>query len=107
MEQHNDNCSCDVFGYFIPFILKTSSLSFLSGRSNSAEVICGRPGVPEGGKLKNTTSDRVGQRLGGGHYELGTAVQYTCTEGRVLTGDSARTCSQEGTWTGNAPLCSK
>ena len=30
---------------------------------------------------------------------------YSCTTGHVLTGDSMRTCTSGGSWTGSDPVC--
>ena len=42
-----------------------------------------------------------------GVYRPGTVALYKCTEGHVIWGQERRTCSDEGTWSGNAPQCRK
>ena len=36
---------------------------------------------------------------------FGSAAAYSCDEGFTLTGDMARVCLGEGTWTGSEPSC--
>ena len=58
---------------------------------------CGFPGVPSNGSL-------VGSSM---LFHPGEEASYLCHEGFVLFGDTKRTCSENGTWSGPMPHCSE
>ena len=35
----------------------------------------------------------------------GSVAQYTCTAGCVPVGNTSRTCTADGTWSGSIPQC--
>ncbi|CAB1320460.1 unnamed protein product, partial [Coregonus sp. 'balchen'] len=57
-------------------------------------VDCGHPGCPPNGQLS------------GDKFTFGSTVRYTCTGGRQLKGESARTCQLNGHWSVPMPFCS-
>uniref|UniRef100_A0A6Q2X490 CUB and Sushi multiple domains 3a n=1 Tax=Esox lucius TaxID=8010 RepID=A0A6Q2X490_ESOLU len=57
-------------------------------------VDCGHPGSPPNGLLS------------GDKFTFGSTVRYTCTGGRQLKGESARTCQLNGHWSAPMPFCS-
>ena len=36
---------------------------------------------------------------------FGSQANYSCSEGYVLNGNSARMCQADGQWSGSEPLC--
>ncbi|XP_043916396.1 CUB and sushi domain-containing protein 1-like [Protopterus annectens] len=57
-------------------------------------ISCGHPGLP------------MSANIIGESFMYGSAVHYTCSGGRTLTGNSTRTCREDGRWSGFLPHCS-
>lgn len=43
----------------------------------------------------------------GSAYAYGNVLQYSCNEGFRLDGPESRTCTADGTWSGDEPLCTR
>ena len=56
-------------------------------------VECEDPGTPENGSRQLTG------------VKFGDTVRYLCDEGYSLGGSTVRTCSADGSWSGEAPVC--
>ncbi|KAJ8267678.1 hypothetical protein COCON_G00128500 [Conger conger] len=56
-------------------------------------VDCGHPGSPPNGILS------------GDKFTFGSTVQYSCSGGRELIGQSSRTCQLNGHWSSPLPFC--
>ncbi|TRY62380.1 hypothetical protein DNTS_006570, partial [Danionella cerebrum] len=58
------------------------------------EVDCGHPGSPPHAAV-------MGEK-----FTFGSTVHYRCLEGRILIGESSRTCQLNGQWSTSQPHCS-
>ena len=58
-----------------------------------AEIDCGRLSSPENGAVtfRSTT--------------FGSRADYSCNDGFLLLGLSSRMCMENGSWSGEAPVC--
>ena len=59
----------------------------------TAVVDCGALGDPANGQVEYTATT------------FGSVAEYTCGSGCDPVGDSTRTCTVEGTWSGSTPQC--
>ncbi|XP_066534535.1 CUB and sushi domain-containing protein 1a [Hoplias malabaricus] len=57
-------------------------------------ISCGDPGTPPFAVLT------------GRKFSNGAVVQYSCSQGRTLVGNSTRHCQEDGRWSGSPPYCS-
>ena len=65
---------------------------------------CHSPTVHPGSYIKKQGMSKARKY---GLYKVGEEIQYECQQGFAMhrNGSENRTCSKNGTWTGNAPLC--
>uniref|UniRef100_A0AAQ4P1M7 CUB and Sushi multiple domains 3a n=1 Tax=Gasterosteus aculeatus aculeatus TaxID=481459 RepID=A0AAQ4P1M7_GASAC len=69
----------------------SAPMPFCSGDTAGS---CGDPGVPSHGSREQTD------------FRIRSSVHFSCSEGYDLIGSSERmTCTHNGTWSGNMPMC--
>ena len=56
-------------------------------------IDCGIPSQPRNGVVT------------GNDFTFGATVEYHCINGFVLVGLKTRTCQEDGSWSGDRPLC--
>ena len=61
---------------------------------HSTVVDCGTLDDPDNGQVNHTAGTTFQQ-----------TATYSCTTGHNLTGDSTRTCQNNGVWSGSEPTC--
>ena len=62
-------------------------------------VPCPVLSTPDNGRVSYSNG------ITGAHIPTNIEATYSCTTGYVLTGDSMRTCTSGGSWTGSDPVC--
>lgn len=75
-------------------MVRDKEYHFSRDRAVVSEIDCGLPGVPPHGVLT------------GEKFTFGSTVHYTCSSGRELVGEAARTCQLNGHWSAPLPHCS-
>ena len=71
-------------------------LGVISSHSSFAVISCPTPGVivsPDNGRVS----------VGG--VTIGSVATYSCDDGFTLMGTATRTCTSDGTWSGDNPTC--
>lgn len=66
------------------------------------EIRCSAPELPSNASVLYAGNDRHSSDS----FKVGSTVQYRCSLGHTLQGQSLRTCEPDATWTGKVPSCS-
>ena len=90
---HPVNVSQTVYIYYI-FVTNNINQIPISPCMHSTVVDCGTLDDPDNGQVNHTAGTTFQQ-----------TATYSCTTGHNLTGDSTRTCQDNGVWSGSEPTC--
>ncbi|CAD5126149.1 DgyrCDS14317 [Dimorphilus gyrociliatus] len=91
------NYSCNDHFRFV----NNSHTTCLINASWSTLPFCKRVSCPEPPAVLEST-----RSVNSGPFLIGMQVKYTCNVGRVIrNGDDNRTCQENGSWSGNTPIC--
>ncbi|RWS28807.1 CUB and sushi domain-containing protein 3-like protein [Leptotrombidium deliense] len=65
------------------------------------EIRCVPPEKPKNSSVVYSGNDRSTSDS----FKVTSTVQYRCSSGHIVKGESLRTCESDGTWNGNPPSC--
>ncbi|CAG2104634.1 unnamed protein product, partial [Medioppia subpectinata] len=65
------------------------------------EIRCVSPEVPKNSSVVYSGNDRSTSDS----FKVGSTVQYRCSLGHIVQGQSLRTCESNGLWSGGPPIC--
>lgn len=65
------------------------------------EIRCVPPEVPKNSSVVYSGNDRATSDS----FKVGSTVQYRCSLGHIVQGQSLRTCETNGQWSGSPPIC--
>ena len=65
------------------------------------EIRCPAPEMPANSSVIYSNNDRSSTDS----FKIGSTVQYRCSAGHTVVGQSLRTCEIDASWTGDAPEC--
>lgn len=65
------------------------------------EIRCVPPEVPKNSSVVYSGNDRSTSES----FKVGSTVQYRCSVGHIVRGESLRTCESHGSWSGDPPVC--
>jgi len=80
--------------------------TFLQDRINinelyDLEIRCLPPEIPKNSSVVYNGNDRSF----GDSFKVGSTVQYRCSQGHIVQGQSLRTCETSGHWSDAPPIC--
>ncbi|XP_054154343.1 CUB and sushi domain-containing protein 1-like [Oppia nitens] len=65
------------------------------------EIRCVPPEIPKNSSVVYSGNDRSSSDS----FKVGSTVQYRCSQGHIVQGQSLRTCESNGLWSGSPPIC--